>query len=62
MTAPVFRKHFENVEDGVAQGEVCVLGVVLCVPLSLFLRLSGVGVVLASLALDGCFGMVSDGF
>ena len=34
-----------------------------CVPLSRFRRLSGGGgVVLTSLALDGCFGMVSDGF
>ena len=31
-------------------------------PLSRFRRLSGVGVVLTSLALDWCSGMVSDGF
>ena len=35
---------------------------VLCVPLSRFQRLTGVGVVLTSLALDGCSGMVSDDF
>ena len=34
---------------------------VLCVPLSRVRRLSCVGVVLASLALDGCFGIVGDG-
>ena len=34
----------------------------LCVSLSRFQRLSGVGVVLTSLALDWCSGMVSDGF
>ena len=41
---------------------MCLGVFVLCVPLSRVRRLSGVGVVLASLALDGCFGMVSDGF
>ena len=59
LVKPSSLEHSVFVDTGVR----CVCGCLcLCMTLSRFRRLSGVGIVLASLALDGCFGMVSDGF